>query len=109
MIKSIITNIIVPVIAVAGVGMAIYDSMVEDPRIAENMRIADSLRAEATKYKLQYDSLLMVAAQQDLAIATQKQKIDSLKKNPPVIVKKTSPPVTNSNEAVQFLEDFIKE
>ena len=107
MIKSILTNIIVPVIAIGGVGMAIYTSMIEDPRIAENMRVADSLRAEVNKYHQQYDSLLVVARGLDTQIANQEHKIDSLKHRPPVIIK--TPQIKDADSAVHFLKDFIKE
>ena len=107
MIKSLLTNIIIPVIAIGGVGMAIYTSMLEDPRISENMRVADSLRAEVNKYHQQYDSLLVVAKKLDTQIANQENKIDSLKKKPPVIIK--TPQISNTDSAVSFLKDFIKE
>lgn len=100
-------NIIVPVIAIGGVGMAIYSSMMEDERVTENMRIADSLRAEVNKYHQQYDSLLVVANKLDSQIAEQENKIDSLKKRPPVI--KTTPQINNADSAVHFLKDFIRE
>ena len=108
MIKNLITNIVIPIIAIGGVGMAIYTSMIEDPRIAENMRVADSLRAEVNKYHQQYDSLLTVANNMDKKIEEQGCKIDSLRKRPPVIIK-PNPPITNGDEAVSFLKDFIKE
>lgn len=107
MIKGLLTNIIIPVIAVGGVGMAIYTSMIEDPRIAENMRVADSLRAEVNKYHQQYDSLLVVANKLDTQIADQEHKIDSLKHKPPIIIK--TPQINNADSAVSFLKDFIKE
>lgn len=107
MIKHILTNVIIPIIAVGGVGMAIYTSMIEDPRIAENMRIADSLRAEVNKYHGQYDSLLVVAQKLDTEIAQQEHKIDSLKHKPPVIVK--TPQIKDADSAVSFLKDFIRE
>jgi uncharacterized coiled-coil DUF342 family protein len=100
-------NILVPVIAVGGVGMAIYSSMMIDDQVTENMRIADSLRAEVNKYHQQYDSLLIVAGELDFKISTQESKIDSLKKRPPVI--KTTPQINNADSAVHFLKDFIKE
>jgi uncharacterized coiled-coil DUF342 family protein len=107
MIKNIIMNILIPVIAIGGVGMAIYSSMMVDDRVTENMRIADSLRAEVNKYHHQYDSLLIVAGELDSKIANQESKIDSLKKRPPVI--KTTPQINNADSAVHFLKDFIKE
>jgi uncharacterized coiled-coil DUF342 family protein len=107
MIKNIIMNILVPIIAIGGVGMAIYSSMMIDDRVTENMRIADSLRAEVNKYHHQYDSLLVVANKLDSEIAEQENKIDSLKKRPPVI--KTTPQINNADSAVHFLKDFIKE
>jgi len=107
MIKSIISNIIVPVIAVGGVAMAIYNSMLLDDTVKENMRIADSLRAEVNKYHQQYDSLLVVANKLDTQIADQENKIDSLKHKPPIIIK--TPQINNADSAVHFLKDFIKE
>jgi len=107
-IKNLLTNIIIPVIAVGGVGMAIYNTLLEDERVTENMRIADSLRAEVNKYHQKYDSLLLVAKKLDTQIASQEHKIDSLRKRPPVIIK-PNPPITNGDEAVSFLKDFIKE
>lgn len=100
-------NILIPVIAIGGVGMAIYSSMMVDDRVTENMRIADSLRAEVNKYHQQYDSLLVVANKLDSEIAEQENKIDSLKKRPPVI--KTTPQINNADSAVHFLKDFIRE
>ena len=108
MIKNLITNIIVPIIAIGGVGMAIYSSMMLDQEVRENMRIADSLHAEVEKYHCQYDSLLTVANDMDKKIDEQGSKIDSLRKRPPVIIK-PNPPITNGDEAVSFLKDFIKE
>jgi len=107
MVKSLLTNIIIPIIAIGGVGMAIYTSMIEDPRIGENMRVADSLRAEVNKYHQQYDSLLVVANKLDTEIADQEHKIDSLKHKPPIIIK--TPQINNADSAVSFLKDFIKE
>lgn len=107
MIKSLLTNIIIPAIAIGGVGMAIYTSMIEDPRVAENMRVADSLRAEVNKYHQQYDSILVVAKKLDSEIAEQEHKIDSLKHKPPVIIK--TPQIKDADSAVSFLKDFIKE
>ena len=100
-------NILIPIIAIGGVGMAIYSSMMVDDRVTENMRIADSLRAEVNKYHQQYDSLLVVANKLDSQIAEQENKIDSLKKRPPVI--KTTPQINNADSAVHFLKDFIRE
>ncbi len=107
MIKSLLTNIIIPAIAIGGVGMVIYTSMIEDPRVAENMRVADSLRAEVNKYHQQYDSILVVAKKLDSEIAEQEHKIDSLKHKPPVIIK--TPQIKDADSAVSFLKDFIKE
>ena len=107
MIKSLLTNIIIPAIAIGGVGMAIYTSMIEDPRVAENMRVADSLRAEVNKYHQQYDSILVVAKKLDSEIAEQEHKIDSLKHKPPVIIK--TPQIKDADSAVSFLKDFIEE
>jgi len=107
MIKTIIMNVLIPVIAIGGVGMAIYNTMLEDERVAENMRIADSLRAEVNKYHQQYDSILVVAQKLDTEIAEQEHKIDSLKHKPPVIIK--TPQIKDADSAVHFLKDFIKE
>ena len=104
---KIITNILIPILAVGGVGMAVYTSMVEDKLVKENMRIADSLRVEVNKYHQQYDSLVVVANKMDTEIAEQEHKIDSLKHRPPVIIK--TPQISNADTAVHFLKDFIKE
>lgn len=102
MVKSILTNIIIPIIAIGGVGMAIYTSMIEDPRIAENMRVADSLRAEVNKYHQQYDSLLIVAGNLNKKMEDQQRKIDSLKTHPPK-PPKPKPPVTEVQDAIDVL------
>jgi hypothetical protein len=108
MIKNIIMNILIPVIAIGGVGMAIYSSMMVDDRVTENMRIADSLRAEVNKYNQKYDSLLVVAAQLDSKIIEDERRIDSLKKNPP-IRREPKPTIVRVDSAVNFLNDFIKD
>jgi uncharacterized coiled-coil DUF342 family protein len=105
--KVIILKIVVGILMFGGIGMAIYNSMLIDDQVKENMRIADSLRAEVNKYHQQYDSLLIVADELDSKIANQESKIDSLKKRPPVI--KTTPQINNADSAVHFLKDFIKE
>jgi uncharacterized coiled-coil DUF342 family protein len=105
--KVIILKIVVGILMFGGIGMAIYNSMLIDDQVKENMRIADSLRAEINKYHQQYDSLLIVADELDSKIANQESKIDSLKKRPPVI--KTTPQINNADSAVHFLKDFIKE
>jgi uncharacterized coiled-coil DUF342 family protein len=105
--KVLIVKIVVGILMFGGIGMAIYNSMLIDDQVKENMRIADSLRAEINKYHQQYDSLLIVADELDSKIANQESKIDSLKKRPPVI--KTTPQINNADSAVHFLKDFIKE
>ena len=105
--KVLILKIVVGIFMFGGIGMAIYNSMLIDDQVNENMRIADSLRAEVNKYHQQYDSLLIVADELDSKIANQESKIDSLKKRPPVI--KTTPQINNADSAVHFLKDFIKE
>jgi uncharacterized coiled-coil DUF342 family protein len=105
--KVIILKIVVGILMFGGIGMAIYNSMLIDDQVKENMRIADSLRAEINEYHQQYDSLLIVADELDSKIANQESKIDSLKKRPPVI--KTTPQINNADSAVHFLKDFIKE
>jgi hypothetical protein len=105
--KVLIVKIVVGILMFGGIGMAIYNSMLIDDQVKENMRIADSLRAEVNKYHQQYDSLLIVADELDSKIANQESKIDSLKKRPPVI--KTTPQISNADSAVHFLKDFIKE
>ena len=91
-------NILIPVIAIGGVGMAIYSSMMEDERVTENMRIADSLRAEVNKYHQKYDSLLVIAAQLDAKVADGERRLDSLKKHPPTPrpPKPPSPPLSST-------------
>lgn len=106
MIKSIITNIIVPVIAVGGVGMAIYSSLMQDDRVAENMRIADSLRAEVNMYHQKYDSILVVAQLLDSAVTHQEETVKIVKQT---FIKYKTPPINHSDSAVKFLEEFIKE
>jgi uncharacterized coiled-coil DUF342 family protein len=105
--KVIILKIVVGILMFGGIGMVIYNSMLIDDQVKENMRIADSLRAEINEYHQQYDSLLIVADELDSKIANQESKIDSLKKRPPVI--KTTPQINNADSAVHFLKDFIKE
>jgi len=106
MIKSIITNIIVPVIAVGGVGMAIYSSLMQDDRVAENMRIADSLRAEVNMYHQKYDSILVVAQLLDSAVTHQEETVKIVKQT---FIKYKTPPINHSDSAVKFLEEFIEE
>lgn len=106
MIKSIITNIIIPVIAVGGVGMAIYSSLMQDDRVAENMRIADSLRAEVNMYHQKYDSILVVAQLLDSAVTHQEETVKIVKQT---FIKYKTPPINHSDSAVKFLEEFIKE
>ena len=106
MIKTIITNIIVPVIAVGGVGMAIYSSLTQDNRVAENMRIADSLRAEVNMYHQKYDSILVVAQLLDSAVTHQEETVKIVKQT---FIKYKTPPINHSDSAVKFLEEFIKE
>jgi ribosomal protein S13 len=108
MIKNIIMNILIPVIAIGGVGMAIYSSMMEYERVTENMRIADSLRAEVNKYHQKYDSLLVIAAQLDAKVAEGERRLDSLKKHPPT-PKPPKPPKQTPNEALEFLKEFIED
>ena len=93
---------------VGGIGLAIYNSMLVDDRVTENMRIADSLRAEVNKYHQKYDSLLVVAGKLDAKIAEEEQRIDSLKKNPPK-PRPSKPPIATSDSAVNFLNEFIKD
>ncbi len=93
---------------IGGISLAIYNSMLVDGRVTENMRIADSLRAEVNKYHQKYDSLLVVAAQLDSKIVEGERKLDSLKKNPPK-PRTPTPPKQTSTEALEFLKDFIKD
>ena len=93
---------------VGGIGLAIYNSMLVDDRVTENMRIADSLRAEVNKYHQKYDSLLVIAAQLDSKIAEDERRIDSLKKNPPKR-REPKPTIVRVDSAVNFLNDFIKD
>jgi hypothetical protein len=106
MIKNIIMNILIPVIAIGGVGMAIYSSMMVDDRVTENMRIADSLRAEVNKYHQKYDSILVVAQLLDSAVTHQEETVKIVKQT---FVKYKTPPINHSDSAVKFLEEFIKE
>ena len=101
-------NILIPVIAIGGVGMAIYSSMMVDDRVTENMRIADSLRVEVTKYHQKYDSLLVIADQLGVKIADGERRLDSLKKHPPT-PRPPKPPKQTPTEALEFLNDFIKD
>lgn len=105
--KTLIVKIVLGILIVGGVALAAYNTYLSDEQVKENMRIADSLRAEVNKYHHQYDSLLIVAGELDSKIANQESKIDSLKKRPPVI--KTTPQINNADSAVHFLKDFIKE
>lgn len=108
MIKNIITNILVPILTVGGVGMAFYSSMMENEKVIENMRIADSLRVEVNKYHQKYDSLLVIAGKLDAKIADEERRIDSLRKHPP-IARQPKPPIQTPDSAVNFLNDFIKD
>jgi ribosomal protein S13 len=106
--KTLIVKIVVGILMVGGIGLAIYNSMLVDDRVSENMRIADSLRAEVNKYHQKYDSLLVVAAQLDSKIVEDERRIDSLKKNPP-IRREPKPTIVRVDSAVNFLNDFIKD
>ncbi len=106
MIKTIIMNVFIPVIAVGGVGMAIYSSLMQDDRVAENMRIADSLRAEVNMYHQKYDSILVVAQLLDSAVTHQEETVKIVKQT---FIKYKTPPINHSDSAVKFLEEFIKE
>ena len=105
MIKSIITNIIVPFIAIGGVAMAIYNSMLLDQEVQEKMRIADSLRAEVQKYHAEYDKLCEVAKKQDAIIAEQKADLEEAKKRKPK-PPQPKPPVTEVQEAIDILKNL---
>jgi hypothetical protein len=74
--------------------------------VNEKIRIADSLRVEVNKYHKQYDSLLIIANRIDSALANQEDRVKIVKKS--FIVYKT-PPINNTDTAVKFLQDFIKE
>lgn len=106
MIKSILTNIIIPVIAIGAIGFTIYSSMMQDDKVTENMRIADSLRAEVNKYHQKYDSILVVAQLLDSAVTHQEETVKIVKQT---FVKYKTPPINHSDSAVKFLEEFIKE
>lgn len=106
--KTFILKIIFGILVVGGVALAAYDSFLLDDRVKENMRIADSLRAEVNKYHQRYDSLLVVAGKLDQKIEDEERRIDSLKKRPPVI-REPKPPIVTADSAVNFLEDFIKD
>lgn len=106
MIKTIIMNILIPIIAIGGVGMAIYSSLMQDDRVTENMRIADSLRAEVNKYHQKYDSILVVAQLLDSAVTHQEETVKIVKQT---FIKYKTPPINHSDSAVKFLEEFIEE
>lgn len=106
MIKSLLTNIIIPVIAIGGVGMAIYSSLMQDDKVTENMRIADSLRAEVNKYHQKYDSILVVAQLLDSAVTHQEETVKIVKQT---FIKYKTPPINHEDSAVKFIEEFIKD
>lgn len=106
--KPLIVNIIFGIIMFGGIGFAIYNSMLVDDRVTENMRIADSLRIEVDKYHQKYDSLLVVASKLDSKIADDEYIINTLKKNPP-IRRKLKPTIVDVDSALNFLNDFIKD
>lgn len=107
MIKYVLLNVIFPIIAVGGVIMAVYGLLTtEDPRIKENLRIADSLRIENIKYQKQYDSVLTVIQKLDSAIANREERIRIIKDT--FIIYKT-PPFNNLDSAAKFLKEFIEE
>jgi hypothetical protein len=106
MIKNIVTNVIIPCIAVGGVCVAIYSSLIVDDRIDENKRITDSLRAEVNLYHQKYDSILLVSQLLDSAVTHQEEKVKIVKQT---FIKYKTPPINHSDSAVKFLEEFIKE
>ena len=106
--KSLTVNIVSGIIMFGGIGIAIYNSLLVDDRVTENMRIADSLRIEVDKYHQKYDSLLVVASKLDSKIADDEYIINTLKKNPP-IRRKLKPTIVDVDSALNFLNDFIKD
>lgn len=99
---KIITNII----AIGGMIFTIYWAIQDDPRIAENMRTADSLRIEVNRYKHKYDSLSVVVNTLDSTIVNQEEKVRIIKDT--FIVYRT-PPFNNSDSAYKYLQQFIRE
>jgi hypothetical protein len=106
--KTLIVKIILGILMFGGIGLAIYNSMLVDDRVTENMRIADSLRAEVNKYHQKYDSLLVVAGKLDAKIADEERRVDSLKRNPPK-PRPSKTPISTPDSASNFLNDFIKD
>lgn len=106
--KTLIVKIVLGIIIVGGVILAGYNTYLADEEVKENMRIADSLRAEVNKYHEKYDSLLVIAAQLDAKVADGERRLDSLKKHPPT-PKPPKPPKQTPTEALEFLNDFIKD
>lgn len=107
MIKYVLLNVLFPIIAVGGVIMTMYGLLTpEDPRIKENLRIADSLRIENIRYQKQYDSVLIIIQKLDSAIANREERIRVIKDT--FIIYKT-PPFNNLDSAAKFLKEFIEE
>jgi hypothetical protein len=86
--------------------VAIYWSVNNENKIVESIRIADSLRIEVAKYNTQYDSILTIAKRTDSVLASKEENVRIVKQS--FIVYKTTP-ITNSDTAIKFLQDFIKE
>jgi len=106
--KTMIVKLVLGILIVGGVVLAAYNSYIADEQVKENMRIADSLRAEVNKYHQKYDSLLVIAAELDAKVADSERRLDSIRKHPPT-PKPPRKPQPTPDAALEFLKDFIED
>lgn len=100
-----IFNTLITILIIVGIGFAIYNSMYNDHQLNEQIKIADSLRGEVHKYNRQYDSLLLITYKLDSAIKDRKDRIIVIRDS---FVIYRNPPINNSDSAIRYIKDFIR-
>lgn len=102
-----VKNVLVLMIGIAGMVFMAFTLGQEDPRIAENKRIIDSLHSEIVKNERRRDSLMAVIKNLDFEIQEQERVIDSLNKRKPTPLPQPLPPPKPS-DARTILDKFRK-
>lgn len=102
-----VKNVLVLMIGIAGMVFMVFTLGQEDPRIAENKRIIDSLHSEIVKNERRRDSLMAVIKNLDFEIQEQERVIDSLNKRKPTPLPQPLPPPKPS-DARTILDKFRK-
>ncbi len=100
-----IFNTLITILIIVGVIFAIHNSMYNDNGIDRQLKIADSLRGEVYKYNRQYDSLLLITHKLDSAIKDRKERIVIIRDS---FVIYRNPPINNSDSALRYIKDFIR-